>query len=434
MKSQSLSDPGSNGDLIEPDFCTYVIQASKKGDTILHVEDTSKINKYIMLGLYNTDKNATLLKNLLGVNFLRKEWIAANRAGEEEAPSFQWLIEVKRIIDKHTLELVQPLWTDCNLKYTPALFNVKMLENIVIKNLYLSSTWNGLFKHHGHKKYYTSKQAQEMDYGWNGINMKRVAHGNIENVIIENYTNPLYVLDSRNITCNHLIIRGYDGHQGIKIYAHACDNLFKDITFYNHYADMLGGEGNSYGNVFCNIRYLNPSYNPVYFDFHGFSEGPMSPPMYTLFEKVEGFSNVHLSGSLHMQPACGQYIYWWNCILEGEKINSPFYINHHYKLPSYKSKLKIGLITFLSILKGFRITEMRKKYNENMQKRTEKSLSPKAICQFCNHHNIIGCITKNSINSIDDKFVNIYSWGNFVTPDSLYSSETNKRYITIIKH
>ena len=31
-----------------------------------------------------------------------------------------------------------------------------------------------------------------MDYGWNAINMKRVAHGAISNVIIQNYTNPFY--------------------------------------------------------------------------------------------------------------------------------------------------------------------------------------------------------------------------------------------------
>ena len=43
--------------------------------------------------------------------------------------------------------------------------------------------------------YYSVGQAQEMDYGWNAINMKRVAHGAISNVIIQNYTNPLYIID-----------------------------------------------------------------------------------------------------------------------------------------------------------------------------------------------------------------------------------------------
>ena len=64
----------------------------------------------------------------------------------------------------------------------------------------VSSRWNGLFRHHGFPVYNSVKQSQEMDYGWNGINMKRVAHGRLENVIFKNLTNPLYVMDSRNIT------------------------------------------------------------------------------------------------------------------------------------------------------------------------------------------------------------------------------------------
>ena len=89
-------------------------------------------------------------------------------------------------------------------------------------------------------------------------------------------------MDSRNITVEKIIIRGSDGHQGIKLYEHACDNLVKDVVFYNHYADMMGGEGNAYGNVFDNVAYCNPYFRPVDFDFHGFSEGPMSPPSHNL--------------------------------------------------------------------------------------------------------------------------------------------------------
>lgn len=121
-----------------------------------------------------------------------------------------------------------------------------------------------------------------MDYGWNGINMKRVAHGRLENVIFKNLTNPLYVMDSRNITVENVLFVGYDGHQGIKVYEHACDNLFRHIEFRCHYADMIGGEGNAYGNVFTDVHYTNPYFKPVDFDFHGFSEGPMSPPSYNL--------------------------------------------------------------------------------------------------------------------------------------------------------
>ena len=245
----------------------------------------SKLSKFIMLGLYNTTEDGNLLKDILGLDLFREEWQTARRAGPERAPSYQWLIEIKRVIDEHTVELVQPLWRDCDMLYEPALFNVPMLENIGLRHLKLNSTWNGLFRHHGHRRYYTVAQTQEMDYGWNAINMKRVANGFVKNVEFHNFTNPLYVMDSRNIAATNLRFDGYDGHQGIKVYEHACDNLFQDIEFRSHYADMMGGEGNAYGNVFSRVQYVNPVFKPVDYDFHGFSEGPMSPPSHFSWPK-----------------------------------------------------------------------------------------------------------------------------------------------------
>lgn len=370
MRSGSMSDPGSDGRLLTPQFATKVNKTSFRGEDLIYVEDSSKIDKYIILGLYNTDRDASLLKDILGQDVIRPEWQAAARAGEEEAPSFQWLVEVKEILDNNTVRLVQPLWRDCDMQYEPAVFNVPMLENITIRNLLLNTTWNGMFRHHGHKRYYSVAQAQEMDYGWNGINMKRVAHGNIQNVIFKNFTNPLYVMDSRNITCEHLFFKGHDGHQGIKIYEHACDNLFRDIVFYNHYADMMGGEGNAYGNVFTEVKYLNPCFKPVDFDFHGFSEGPMSPPSYNLFENVYGFAYIHASGSLHMAPSCGRTNVWWNCFCEGEKKGISLF-RQYYKL-KLTNKDKIQLFFKILIKSLPHPLFFYKKYNEALFAQKEK--------------------------------------------------------------
>ena len=323
-------DPGNDCNILTPEFATRVTKDCRKGDDLIYVEDSSKVKKYIMLGMYNTDKEASLLKDILGQPRIRPEWKAASRAGEEEAPSYQWLVEVKEIIDEHTIRIVQPHWRNVEMKYDPVVYNVEILENIVIRNLKLSSTWNGLFRHHGHKLYYSVWQTLQMDYGWNGINMKRVAHGNIENVILDNFTNPLYVMDSRNISVERVVIKGHDGHQGVKFYSHACDNLFRDITFYNHYADMMGGEGNSYGNVCSDVHYLNPCFKPVKYDFHGFSEGPFSPPSYNLFENIYGFAQIHSSGALFMRPSCARTNVWWNCYQEGEEKNS-FIFDQTYK-------------------------------------------------------------------------------------------------------
>lgn len=326
-ESSSLSDPGSDGTILMPPYATKVTSDALSGTSMLSVEDSSVIGKYILLGMYNTTADGNLVKELLGVDELRPEWVTARRAGTEEAPSFQWLVEVKRVIDKHTIELCRPLLRDCLMKYEPAVYNVDMLEDIHIRCLRISSRWNGLFRHHGFPLYYSVSQAQEMDYGWNAINMKRVAHSTVEDVEIKDFTNPLYVQDSREVTIDHMTVRGYDGHQGIKVYCHTCDCLFQHVDFYCHYADMMGGEGNAYANVFRDISYHHPAFKPADFDFHGFSEGPMGPPSYNVFERVRGFRYIKGAGAVFMQPACGIGNVWRDVTFEGgqKKGEQPFY-------------------------------------------------------------------------------------------------------------
>lgn len=369
-KSVSASDPGSDGSILTPEYATKLTADSLQGTDILHVEDSSKLSKYVLLGLYNTDISGNLIKDILSID-IKEEWKTPLRAGVEEAPSFQWLVEIKEVIDNHTIRISQPLWRDCLMKYEPAFFNVELLENVCIKNLKLTSKWNGLFRHHGFALYYTPKQAQEMDYGWNAINLKRVAHSSVENVIIHNFTNPLYVTDSRNCTVSTVRITGYDGHQGIKLYGHACDNLIKDVVFEAEYADMMGGEGNSYGNVFSNIKYLNPEYKPCDYDFHGFSEGPMSPPAYNLFENIYGFRYIKMGGAIYNQPACAQWNIWWNCISEGEKNGDYILCSLHYpERISFKQKFLV-IIKLLVFKRNY--TRLKDDYQNHL----------KELARFC---------------------------------------------------
>lgn len=331
-KSNSMSDPGSDGTILTPTYLTNIIADSYKGSDIIKVEDTSCLKgvNYIMIALFNTTGDGNLIKDILGVDELRPEWKTAIRAGEEIAPSYQWLIEIDTIVDNNSIRLKRPLLRDLTIDYIPKIYAVEMLEDIKITDLCLSSKWNGLFLHHGSHRYYSVNQAQEMDYGWNAINMKRVAHGLISNVIIEQFTNPLYVMDSRNIEVSNCVIKGADGHQGIKLYEHTCDCLIKNVVFHNHYADMLGGEGNAYGNVFDNISYCTPYFKPGDFDFHGFSEGPMSPPSHNLFINIYGFRNIKGAGADYNQPACAQYNMWVNCERIGNLVGEPIFENIHY--------------------------------------------------------------------------------------------------------
>ena len=358
-ESSSLSDPGSDGTILTPPYATKVISDALAGSSMLSVEDSSMIGKYILLGMYNTTPDGNLIKELLGVDDLRPEWTTAKRAGSEEAPSFQWLGEGKQGIDKHTIELCRPLLRDCLMKYEPAIYHVDMLEDIHIRRLRISSRWNGLFRHHGFPIYYSVSQAQEMDYGWNAINMKRVAHATVEDVEIKDFTNPLYVQDSREVTVDHMTVRGYDGHQGIKVYCHTCDCLFQHIDFYCHYADMMGGEGNAYANVFKEICYHHPAFKPVDFDFHGFSEGPMSPPAYNVFERVRGFRYIKGAGAVFMQPACGVGNVWRDVTFEGglKKGEQPFY--------ALSYRVKSGLEKYVTAL-GYTMVMMMKRKNHSV--------------------------------------------------------------------
>ncbi len=342
MESSSLSDPGSDGRILTPFFATKVISDAAKDDILLKVEDASKVGKYILVGLYNTSSDGNLIKDILGVSELRPEWLVANRAGDEEAPSYQWLAEVRTVVDEHTIELSSPLLRDIQMVYTPEVYNVEMLENITVRNIILSSEWNGLFHHHGLPLYYSVSQAQEMDYGWNGINFKRVAHGRIENVVLHNFTNPLYVMDSRENTFEHIVVSGYAGHQGLKLYCHSCNNEFSDITFKTHFADMMGGEGNAYGNLFNNIRYVNRHFMPVDFDFHGFSEGPMSPPSHNVFRNVSGFRYIKGAGAMSHIPSCGRCNEWHDIEWEGGRTGDD---NRFYMMPYRRKGMVLKYIT-----------------------------------------------------------------------------------------
>ncbi|MDO4801027.1 MAG: hypothetical protein Q4A15_02560 [Prevotellaceae bacterium] len=350
IQTSSMSDPGSDGKILTPEYATRITECLRKGETILHVENTETIGKHILIGMYNTTADGNLIKNILGVDKLDSNWIVAQRAGKECAPSFQWLVGVKQVIDSNTLELEQEAFQDIEMEYAPEIWNAEMLENITIRNLKINSRWNGLFHHHGFPLYYSVRQAQTMDYGWNAINMKRVANGRIENVKISNFTNPLYIMDSRNCVVSNIDICGYDGHQGLKYYSHACNNVFIDIRFHAHFADMLSGEGNAYTNSFNNISYQNSEFKPVDFDFHGFSEGPFSPPAYNIFNKVKNFRYIKGDGAMEYTPSCGQYNEWHGLIREGEKKGEDIFYSLTYRKKEGVERLVISVGYALSIM------------------------------------------------------------------------------------
>lgn len=429
-RSDSLADPGSDGKILSPSMITTITENATKGEQKIKVKDTKKLSdiKYIIIALFN-NSDGDLIKDILGTNKLRSEWKTALRAGDEIAPSYQDLIEIEKVDQTNNLVyLKQPLRRDINLKYSPEIYAVELLENICITDLVISSKWNGLFRHHGFPIYYSINQSQEMDYGWNGINMKRVAHGKIHNIKFKNLTNPLYVMDSRNITVEDIIFTGHDGHQGIKIYEHACDNLFKHIEFRCHYADMLGGEGNAYGNVFTDIHYTNPYFKPVDFDFHGFSEGPMSPPAYNLFELIQGFRYIKSAGALYNQPACAQFNTWWNIQSEGEKKGNPLFISLPY-FPKKGILLKISALrhSFVKCIqqKTINPSALRKNYQARIQDMKNISIPPQQHVELYTNSFICGYKTTASI--CPTHKIHIYQFNQNIKPLSLWQYQLKNK-------
>lgn len=340
-KSASMTDPGSDGELLQPEWATKITSDLFLGDKVIEVKDALQIkSNYILIVAYNTNHEGRLIKQILNHDDLLPSWGTALRAGDEKAPSLQWLVEIDRIIDNHKVVLKQPLRWNIGMECSPEVFNVEMLEHVGFKDLVIKSTWSGLFRHHGETGYYSMDFAQEMDYGWNAVNMKRVAHGTISNVIIDNFSNPLYVQDSRNITLEDIVVKGADGHQGLKLYGHACDNLFSNVTFYNHYADFIGGETCSYGNVFSGVHYLNPENKYADFDFHGFSEGPFSPPMQNLFECCTGIRGIKGAGASYNVPSAARENVFWNILSDGYNGASElFYFTYHSNVLTLRRKL-----------------------------------------------------------------------------------------------
>lgn len=429
-RSDSLADPGSDGKILSPTMITTITNNIPKGERKIKVKDAKKLagTKYIIIALFN-NSDGDLIRDILGTNKLRSEWKTALRAGDEIAPSYQDLIEIENVDQENNLVyLKQPLRRNIDLKYSPEIYSVELLENICITDLVISSKWNGLFRHHGFPIYYSINQSQEMDYGWNGINMKRVANGKIHNIKFKNLTNPLYVMDSRNITVEDIIFTGHDGHQGIKVYEHACDNLFRHIEFRCHYADMLGGEGNAYGNVFTDIHYTNPYFKPVDFDFHGFSEGPMSPPAYNLFELIQGFRYIKSAGALYNQPACAQFNTWWNIQSEGEKKGSPLFISLPY-FPKKGILLKISALrhSFVKCIqqKTINLSALKKNYQTRIQDMKNISIPPQQHTELYTNSFICGYKTTASI--CHTHKIHIYQFNQNIKPLSLWQYQLKNK-------
>ncbi|NMH86306.1 family 43 glycosylhydrolase [Flavivirga algicola] len=318
---------------------TSVTHKAVKGSKNLRVKNTTalKAGDVVLLAMYNTNGSNKLIKKVLNYTDveLTPDLESANRAEKEGVASFQALVEIERIISGDQILLRQPLLMDIDMEFQPMLLSAPMVRNVGIENLRFASAWDGNYKHHANR---------DVDYGWNAVNFCRVAHGWMKNVTIDNYTNPIYLQDSKNVTLDSIFITGKHGHSGIKVYAHASDNLIQNVNIQMNFSHVLSGEGNATRNVFRKITMDKQMESEGDFDFHGFAHYTYGPASHNLFEEITGLRFIYGGGAPRNFPHTSINNVWWNIEstdVKGTKElfkhwpwNKTDRIDHHISYPS----------------------------------------------------------------------------------------------------
>ncbi|WP_135552778.1 DUF4955 domain-containing protein [Paenibacillus cymbidii] len=271
---------------------------SRKGDRILQLTDASQLaaGDCILLCMRNTDDEGSLIRSMLAPFEPDPKMKDAFTAGVRRTNSYQWLAEVERVLDGRRILLRQPLRRDLPLRYEPFVCRMPMLTEIGIEHIRLESAWDGGGYYH-HKN-------PEVDYGWSGICLHRVAHGWVRDVAVDNYTQGVQLRDSRNVTVRDVAMYGHPGHYGMKCYAHACDNLFADIALHAFLTHGVGIEGTTQGNVFTRIRFLAEG---TEIDLHG-----GGAPSANLFDRFLGVAKLSGGGAIANLPHSGHHNTFWN--------------------------------------------------------------------------------------------------------------------------
>ena len=311
---------------------TVITKNCEKGVSILEVASTKEIsvNDILLVAMRNTTDDGDLMHNLmhpLQFEPFQKSYL---EAGIDRAPSYQWMVEVAKILDETHVQLKQPVRRELLLKYQPFVSKIPMLKNIGVEHFKFESAWDGNYKHHGNA---------EMDYGWGAINFHRVAHGWIRDIHIDNYTQTTHLVNSRNVTIENVKITGKEGHYSPKSY-NSCDNLIQHISVETKVTHGPGVEGYSMGNVFLNMNYKFP----VPLDLHGMADKGFCPPMANLFENITNVVQIAGGGAPVNIPHSGEYNTFWNLTMSGwedENFNELFYSWIWRDPIQFKNKLHI---------------------------------------------------------------------------------------------
>lgn len=291
----------------ELDTYAKLTKDAKKGDSRLVLETTEglKFGDYLMVSMRNTTDKGDLMNHMMHPLEYEEFQTSYSEAGINGDASFQYIVQLDRVIDEHTISIKQPLHNDILTQFRAKVSRVPMLAGIGIEGFHFECDYQGGYKHH---------LTREHDYGWGAICMHRVAHGWVSNVSMHNYVQNVHLVNSRNVTVNDITMTGLDGHYGVKMYS-SSDNLVENIDVKAKYTHGPGLEGCCFGNVYRNIQLKHPS--PV--DFHGISDVGFCPPMYNLYENMKNLTAAAGGGAPQNIPHAGEYNVFWNLEMSGIK-------------------------------------------------------------------------------------------------------------------
>lgn len=276
-----------------------------KGDKILQLEKTEglKSGDILLIAMSSTSDDGDLMKDLMDPIEYDPFQTSYINAGRDRKSSFQWSVEIDKVINDEKVLLKQPSRRDIKIKFKARVAIMPMLKNIGIENFRFDCAYQGGYSHH---------KTPEHDYGWGAICMHRVSHGWIQNININNYTQNTHLVNSRNVTVQNISMSGLNGHYGPKMY-HSNDNLVQNILVKAKYTHGPGLEGACFGNVYRNIQLSHLS--PI--DLHGIASTEFCPPMYNLYENISNLTCLGGGGAPENIPHAGEYNTFWGLNLRG---------------------------------------------------------------------------------------------------------------------
>jgi hypothetical protein len=275
------------------------------GERVLHLEKTSGLKRgdVLLVAMSNTTDDGDLMSDLMHPLSYDPFQTSYINAGINRKSSFQWPVEVEKIIDSTSVLLRQPARRDIKIQFRARVAVMPMLTQIGIEHFRFDCDYKGGYKHHLNR---------EHDYGWGAICMHRVKHGWVKDININNYTQNTHLVNSRNVTVEDVTMSGLDGHYSVKMY-NSNDNLVQNIKVVGKYTHGPGLEGASFGNVYRNIEIAHPS--PV--DMHGLASPDFCPPMYNLYENISNLTKFAGGGAPANIPHSGEYNTFWGLVMTG---------------------------------------------------------------------------------------------------------------------